>query len=206
MAMGEGVNMKDLRNKLINIFRDKDYRHGYVDEFLNSSIATQIKVLREQRGWSQKDLADRAEMKQPRVSVMENVNYSSWNINTLRRVAEAFDLVLCVSFESFGKRLGDIEKFSRNNLERWSFDDDPVFKNDQYFSGSITLSKIREEIESSNRNANVIPISEYKARHTIGEQIGEDVKRKNVLQAAGGNSYEDNVSRKGAIRMAYENG
>jgi len=119
--------MSDLANILKQGFKDKDYRHGYADEFLNSSIATQIKVLREQHGWSQKELAKHAQMKQPRISVMENVNYSSWSINILRKLAEAFELTLCVSFESFGKRLADIERFSREALERFSFEDDPVF-------------------------------------------------------------------------------
>ncbi len=110
-------------------FKDKEYRHGYVDEFLNAYIATQIKVLREQRGWSQTELGEHAGgMMQPRISIMENVNYSSWSIKILRKIAEAFDLTLCVSFESFGRRIEDIERFRRETLERNSFDNDPYFK------------------------------------------------------------------------------
>ncbi|MFZ0929249.1 MAG: XRE family transcriptional regulator, partial [Syntrophobacteraceae bacterium] len=100
--------MNGLINKLRQPFHDKDYRHGYVDEFLNASIASQIKVLREQRGWSQKELAEQTGMAQPRISTLENVNYSRWSIETLRRLAEAFDLALSVSFVSFGERLRDI--------------------------------------------------------------------------------------------------
>jgi len=62
--------MNDLPKTLKQPFQDKDYRHGYVDEFLNASIATQIKVLREQRGWTQKELADYAGMMQPRISAI----------------------------------------------------------------------------------------------------------------------------------------
>ncbi|MFZ5448525.1 MAG: helix-turn-helix domain-containing protein [Thermodesulfobacteriota bacterium] len=120
-------SISDLINRVKEAFKNKTYRHAYVDEFLNVSIATQIKVLREQRGWSQAELAREAQMKQPRVSVMENVNYSSWSINSLRKLAEAFDLALCVSFESFGKRLRDIDLLNRKALERPSFDDDPDF-------------------------------------------------------------------------------
>jgi len=121
--------MNDSTNPMNTAFKDKDYRHGYVDEFLNASIATQIKVLREQRCWGQKELGEHAGgMMQPRISVMENVNYSSWSIKILRKLAEAFDLTLRVSFESFGTRVKDIEKFSRKNLERCSFDKDPYFQ------------------------------------------------------------------------------
>lgn len=123
--------MNDSENEkktLRQSFKEKEYRHGYVDEFLNAYIATQIKVLREQHGWSQMELAEHAGMMQPRISVMENVNYASWSIKILRKIAEAFDLTLCVSFESFGRRIEDIEKFGREALERNSFDNDPYFK------------------------------------------------------------------------------
>lgn len=120
--------MNDLAATLKQAFKDKEYRNGYVDDFLNASIATQMKVLREQRGWSQTELADHAGMLQPRISVMENINYSSWSIKILRKLAGAFDLTLCVSFEGFGKRVEDIGRFSRQSLERDSFDDDPYFQ------------------------------------------------------------------------------
>ncbi len=121
--------MSDLTKILKKEFRDKEYRHAYVDEFLNVSIATQIKVLREQRKWTQTELAELVAppMKQTRISIMENVNYSSWSINTLRKLAEAFDLTLRVSFEGFGERLKDIERIKREALERPSFEDDPAF-------------------------------------------------------------------------------
>jgi transcriptional regulator with XRE-family HTH domain len=121
--------MSDLTKILKKAFKNRDYRHTYVDEFLNVSIATQIKVLREQRKWTQTELADRVNppMRQTRISIMENVNYSSWSINTLRKLAEAFDLTLRVSFEGFGERLKDIERINREALERPSFEDDPAF-------------------------------------------------------------------------------
>ncbi|KKN79647.1 hypothetical protein LCGC14_0338510 [marine sediment metagenome] len=70
-----------------------------MDEFFNSSIATQIKTLRKQRDWTQEDLAKKANMKQARISLLENASYSSWSMSTLRRLAEAFDLTLYVTFE-----------------------------------------------------------------------------------------------------------
>lgn len=113
---------KDMSKIYEERFKDKDYRHGYADEFLNVSIATQIKVLREQRGWTQEELAKKANMKQSRISVMENVNYSSWNINTLRKLAKAFDLTLRISFDTFKDQLNEVEQFGRESLERDSFE------------------------------------------------------------------------------------
>jgi transcriptional regulator with XRE-family HTH domain len=90
-------------------------------------IATQIKVLREQREMTQSALAKKAEMLQPRLSVMENADYSSWSVSTLKRLARAFDLALSVKFEAFSEVILDFEEMSKETLSRPSFKDDPVF-------------------------------------------------------------------------------
>lgn len=166
--------MSDLSKILKKSFKDKDYRHGYVDEFLNASIATQIKVLREQHGWSQKELARHAQMRQPRISVMENVNYSSWSIKILRELAEAFDLTLCVFFESFGKRLTDIEGFSRENLERFSFDDDPVFKDFEDRDLAALAMPILQAQNGPSYGNNVLPFGPLKSS---GAAIAQNASR-----------------------------
>jgi len=112
-------------------FQDPEARHDYADIFLNSSIALQIKALRLQRGWSQEMLAERAGMKQSRISAMEQATYKGWSLTTLRRLAKAFDLALVVRFESFGTFLNDATSVSRTALERPSFCDDPAFKSEE---------------------------------------------------------------------------
>jgi len=156
--------MSELADKLREEFRDKEYRHAYADEFLNSYIATQIKVLREQRGWSQERLAQEADMKQSRISVMENVHYSSWSLSTLKRLAEAFDVALRVSFEGFGSRLADISRFSRESLERFSFDEDPAFQYEPV-AQLLTSCAATEGLRSKEQNIKVklwgLYVSEY---------------------------------------------
>jgi transcriptional regulator with XRE-family HTH domain len=174
--------MSALTKVLKQAFKDKDYRHGYADEFLNSSIATQIKVLREQNRWSQKELAKRAQMKQPRISVMENVNYSSWSIKKLRELAEAFDLTLCVSFESFGKRLADIERFNRESLERFSFDNDPFFAEREEMdvaAATKAFTKAQECLADVRMMLKVVrgPSAEA-AQGNIGQQVEDTALRK----------------------------
>ena len=108
-------------------FQDKESRHEYANGFLNSKVATQLKVLREERGWTQQQLAEATGMQQARISVIEDIEYSSWSISTLRRYARAFDLRLDVEFKEFGTLPDDLNKFNRESLQRRSFDDDPVF-------------------------------------------------------------------------------
>ncbi len=119
--------MNELSDKFREEFKDKETRRIYVDDFLNAQIATQIKVLREQRGLKQSELAELTGMRQERISVLEDVDYSAWTISTLKRLAEAFDLRLSVKFESFGSYLYEFENFNREALEKPSFDEDPEF-------------------------------------------------------------------------------
>ena len=126
-----GATMKELKNTLIEEFKDKETAHIYINEFLNEYIATQIKVLREQRELTQKELADLCDMKQSRISVLENVNYDKWSISTLKRLAEAFDVTLKVSFESFSSRIQDVLNINRVTLERLSRENDLACASEQ---------------------------------------------------------------------------
>lgn len=105
-------------------FKNEEFAHAYFDEQLNIFIATQLKVLREQREFTQAELAGFAHMAQERISVMENVNYSSWTISTLRRLAKALGVRLRVSFESFGSGLQEAISFTKENLKRPSLNDE----------------------------------------------------------------------------------
>lgn len=105
-----------------------EYRHAYAEESLDLSVGTQIKVLREQRDWRQEDLAHEAQIQQPMVSRYENVNYSNWSINTLKKLARAFDVWLDVRFRSFGELVTTTEDFSRESLQVPKFADDSFFK------------------------------------------------------------------------------
>lgn len=97
--------------------RDPEFAHAFFDEFLNTKIATQINVIREQRQLTQKELAARATMAQERICLLENVNYSSWSVNTLRRIAKALGVRLNVSFEPFSAGIKEVQNFKRPALE-----------------------------------------------------------------------------------------
>jgi transcriptional regulator with XRE-family HTH domain len=116
--------MNELVKTLATEFRDKEYAHSYLEDYSNMEIAAQIKVLREQRGLTQKELAELAGMKQERISKLEDVNYDAWSVKTLRKLARAFDISLKVSFESISSRIADIDKLNQKELERVSRIDD----------------------------------------------------------------------------------
>ncbi|HVS87694.1 MAG TPA: helix-turn-helix transcriptional regulator [Candidatus Acidoferrum sp.] len=105
--------------------KDPEYRQAYADDYLNTYVATQIQVLREQRGFTQEKLAELIGTKQPGVSRLENVNYSAWNTETLRKIAHALGVRLRISFETYGDLLMECTSFGRRALQRPNFEQDP---------------------------------------------------------------------------------
>lgn len=120
--------MSEIVERLKPEFQDEDYRYAYDEDFANSRMATQIKVLREQQGLKQIELAELAEMKQSRISTLEDVNYNSWSVSTLRRLARALGVRFAFGFESWGELLPEIEGFGRKALEKPRFEKDPAFR------------------------------------------------------------------------------
>ena len=108
-------------------FQNKEYRYGYVESSLDMWIATQIVVLRQQRGLTQAQLAELIGTKQSAIARLENCNYSAWNVQTLKKIAQALGVRLHISFESFGSFIEERDNFSREFLQRPAFDDDPEF-------------------------------------------------------------------------------
>lgn len=122
--------MSELTENIRQELKDKETRFIYDDDLLNTYIATQIRTLREKKGWTQQKLAEEAGMKQERISVLEDVNYSSWTAKVLRRLARAFDLRLTIKFEEFNTFFKDFEGVKPELLQKRSFEDDPAFKDD----------------------------------------------------------------------------
>lgn len=109
--------MSMFADRLVDDFADKEFAHGYMQDHGNAVIAAQIKALREQRGLSQEALAQLAGMKQERISKLENVDYDAWTTKTLRKLAEAFDVHLKVTFVPFSEAIMDVVNLRRERLE-----------------------------------------------------------------------------------------
>jgi len=129
--------MKELVETLTSEFGDKEYAHAYVEDFSNMAIAAQIKTLRDQRGWTQKELADFSGMKQERVSALEDVNYEAWTAKTLKKLARSFDLTLKISFEKFSDCILDIDAISTESLKRTSREEDLLWFRQKHFINHV---------------------------------------------------------------------
>lgn len=82
----------------MSILDDKDARHSYMAKHLRMTIAFQVRLIRIQRGWTQAELARRCGTKQSAISRLEDWDADFPQVETLRKVAEAFDCAVRISF------------------------------------------------------------------------------------------------------------
>ncbi len=83
--------------------KNKEYREAFMEEIVGTSLAFQVRRLREARDWTQEHLATRTGKAQETISQWENPNYGKYSLTTLKQLAAAFDVALLVRFVSFGE-------------------------------------------------------------------------------------------------------
>lgn len=156
---------------IVSELGDEEARRQYADELLDAALALQIKTLREQRGLTQNELAERASMGQSQISEMEQIDHSPGTVKTLRRIAAAFDLALVIRFESFGRFLEEVSQLDRQSLERESYADDSLLHGSSVSSVSPDNTQYSERPYSDFDN--VVPI-------TAGRRIRETFATEDV--------------------------
>jgi transcriptional regulator with XRE-family HTH domain len=158
-------------------FSDAEYLYAYAEDFLNTKIATQIRVLREQRGLTQEELAKKIGTKQPGIARLENVNYSAWKIETLKKLARAFDVIFIGGFISLSTFIEEEEKFGRKMLEQPRYQDEIA---EQEKSEGITSSVWvipRVELETVKSGEASIALREKIVGEEMGKQNQEPIKQ-----------------------------
>lgn len=99
-------------------------RHAFIEAESMTAIATQIRVLRVQRGWTQIELARKLRSSQAVISRMEDPSYGRLSLRSLVELAKVFDTGLQVRFVSLVKQLRDTWVIHRSDLEVPSFEDE----------------------------------------------------------------------------------
>jgi transcriptional regulator with XRE-family HTH domain len=111
--------------------KSKDYRAAFVDSEISIGLPFQIRALRERCGWSQKELAVATSMLQPRICAMEQAGYGNFTLNTLKKLAAAFDVALVVKFAPFSELINWAEHFSPDTFAVPRATDDPMLTKGQ---------------------------------------------------------------------------
>lgn len=116
-----------MTSKLAEKLHDPEYRKAFVASEINFGIPFQVRALLKERGWTQGMLAQKADMLQPRISGLMTPGKTRPNIDTLRRLAEAFDCGLAVRFVPFSELAAWSEQFDPESFSVPDFEHDPGF-------------------------------------------------------------------------------
>lgn len=135
------MNIVKRKEKLISKLQNKEYRDAFVAELIATGIPFQIKTLREQRNWKQKELGNQANMAQESISRLEDPNYGKLTIKTLKRLASAFDIGLVVRFVSFSELVNWEINLSPESLEVLSFNEESYFRETKEGKSDSTVER-----------------------------------------------------------------
>lgn len=103
--------------KTLSSLSSKTKRDAFVRAHIQHGLAHQIRLLREQRGWTQRQLAKKiGAANQSTVARLEDPSYGRYSVSTLTKLAEAFDVAALVKFASFSKLIAETSDLSPNAL------------------------------------------------------------------------------------------
>lgn len=111
------------QRQFLNTLEDQDYRRAFAEE-VATSLAYQIRRLRETNDWTQEELAEKTAKAQETISQWENPNYGRYSLSTLRQLAGAFDVALLVRFVSFSELADWTLDVSPNRMTPPSYEDE----------------------------------------------------------------------------------
>lgn len=111
--------VSDVRLDQLN---DREWPYAWHHDKLRWSIAKQVRDLRVSRGWTQTDLANKAETYASVISGIENQKRSAPTLNTLIRIARAFDCALICRFVGWSEWLKLMEELEKSCPLTPSFD------------------------------------------------------------------------------------
>jgi transcriptional regulator with XRE-family HTH domain len=114
--------------ELVRELADEEFRHEYMMDQVRSYIAFQIRALREQRRWSQGDLANKADKTQSVISRLEDPDYGKLSLQSCLEIAGAYDLPLLVQFVEWDDWLSRMSNVSPSALRKRSFDADRLLE------------------------------------------------------------------------------
>ncbi|GEM_PF-1116264 len=109
---------------LLNNLKEREYRREFLSEQVKTILAAQIRMLREERGWSQEELARRSGTAQEMISKWENPDYGKYTNSTLLKLADAFEVAVITKFATFSELTAWLASLSKEQLAPKTLDED----------------------------------------------------------------------------------
>jgi transcriptional regulator with XRE-family HTH domain len=139
---------------------------------VRSYIAFQIRALREQRGWSQADLAETSGKTQSVISRLEDPDYGKLSLQTCLEIAVSYDLPLLVQFVEWDDWLLRMSNMSPSAFRKKGFDAGQLLNRRQARSQAaeaFTRMMLGDQqqagtVSAANQNANQVKLLSVGAR------------------------------------------
>jgi len=170
--MSTKVQLSNTKVQKIARLKDKAYRDAFVASQISVGLPFQLRSLREKRNMKQSELAQKTGMLQPRISAMESPGGAKFTLETLRRVASAFDVALVVRFAPFSELVRWSDEFEPDMFSVPSFEED--FTNDplQNEDSLPQLVFAYQQLAQSHTarqpiNTNVVTLDTYQSKIPI---------------------------------------
>ena len=116
--------ISDKERQIQDSLANNEYREALAVEHVNTTLAIQIRKMREHRQWSQSDLAGLLGKHQETISQRENPDYGRHSITTLKALAATFDVALLIKFIPFSELIKDMVSLSESRLSPPSFSEE----------------------------------------------------------------------------------
>lgn len=132
------------REQLFEALGDVEYRRAFAED-VGTGLAFQIRALRENRGWTQEQLAERMGKRQETISRWENPEYGKHTLSTLKELAAAFDLAPIARLGSFRELVDWTIQLTPNRIAPNSFASDVAALNATAYApamhfGTVTVN------------------------------------------------------------------
>lgn len=118
------ISVDKTRERLLASWRDKEYRQAFMDERVRSSLALQVRALRDQRNLTQAAFGKLLNKAQAWVSKLEDPEYGKMSVATLLEVAKAFDCDLEIRFRPFSHTLRRLPAQTAEGFRVASFEEE----------------------------------------------------------------------------------
>lgn len=148
--------MKERYQKIEKLINSSKSRESYLRAKLNVLIPSQIRGLRLKYPMTQKELGERAEMRQTRISALEQIGEAKYNIDTLVRLAAAFKVGLFVKFVTFSEMLEWENDFSQDDFIVKKIDEDYEFISPEIDYSEYVASQKEQETKGVDKLAEAI--------------------------------------------------
>jgi len=138
---------------LVGRLLKKAYRDAYTEQRVKTALPQQIRTIRLNRNLTQSDLAKLAHTTQTVIARVEDINYGNLSLNTLLKIAQAYDVGLLVKFVPYSRLVQEFEDRSNDALDVPEFQQDIQRINAWAASGvgpSISL-QLKQQLSGSDQ-------------------------------------------------------